>query len=127
MERGAPARVRLPDTDAKPVVVRFVKLPVEGVVKPMAVLLIPVEVVLKFEPVNRMLFAPALNVTPVRPVRFRFPEVPVRLIAPVVRVRPFWAVRRPLDVIVPVPVVRMFPEVVRLPFSLIERVAEPED
>jgi len=127
IERGAPARVRLPDTDAKPVVVRFVNVAAAGVVAPITVLLIPVAVTLKFPAVNNTLFAPKSRLEAERPVRLKLPEVAVKFNAPVVRVNPFEAVRRPAEVIVPVPVVEIFPLVVRLPFSLIERVAEPLD
>ena len=51
----------------------------------------------------------------------------MRLTAPVVTVRPFDAVKRAFDVIVPVPVVAMFPLVVRFPSSLMVSVADPED
>lgn len=58
IDLGAPASVRSPEKEAVPVVVRFVKLPVEGVVLPIAVLLIPVAVTLKLPaPINK-LFAP---------------------------------------------------------------------
>jgi len=47
-----------------------------------------------------------------RPVRDKAPEVPVRLIAPVVKVKPLLAVRSPADVTVPEPDVEIFPDVV---------------
>ena len=47
-----------------------------------------------------------------KPVKAMAPEVAVRERAPVVKVRPFPAVRRPAKVPVPVPVAEMLPEVV---------------
>ena len=47
-----------------------------------------------------------------RPDNAKAPEVPVRLRAPVVRVSPFDPVKSPPDVIVPVPDVEIFPDVV---------------
>ena len=46
------------------------------------------------------------------PVRAMEPLVPVRLRAPVVKVRPLEAVKSPAEVIVPEPVAEMLPEVV---------------
>ena len=109
------------------VVVRLVKLPVDGVVAPMAVPLIPVEVVLKLEDVTRKLLIPVSRVTPVRFVRLSRPEVPVIETAPVVTVRPFDAVKRLFEVIVPVPVVRMLPEVVAFPTSSIVSFVTPPE
>lgn len=57
----------------------------------------------------------------------RVPEVAVKLIAPVVRVNPLDAVNNPFDVIVPVPVVAIFPDVVMFPSSFIVRVELPLD
>ena len=53
----------------------------------------------------------AVEPKPVRPIE---PEVPVRLRAPVVRVRPLEAVRSPAEVMVPELEVLMLPEVVTL-------------
>ena len=127
IERGAPASVRLPENEAFPVVVRVVKLPVDGVVTPIAVLLMPVAVVVKLDDVNVRAFAPASNVDAPSPVRTIAPDVPVIFTAPAVTVRPFEAVKSPLDVIVPPDVVRRFPIVERFPFSEIVNVAEPLD
>jgi len=127
IDLGAPARVRLPDTDAKPVVVRFVNVAAAGVVAPITVLLIPVAVTLKFPAVNNTLFAPKSRLEAERPVKFNAPEVPVMLTAPVEIVRPADPVRRPAEVIVPVPVVRMFPDVVAFPLSSIVSFVIPPD
>lgn len=127
IDLGAPASVRSPENEAVPVVVRFVKLPVDGVVAPIAVLLIPVAVVLKLFEVIIKLFPPVLITEAESPERLRVPEVAVKLIAPVVRVNPLDAVINPFDVIVPVPVVEIFPLVVRFPSSLIVRVELPLD
>ena len=54
IDLGAPARVRLPDIEAAPVVVRFVNVAAAGVVAPITVPLIPVAVTLIFAaPTNR--------------------------------------------------------------------------
>ena len=105
----------MPEKEAVPVVVKFVKLPVDGVVAPIAVALMPVEVVLKFEEVNVSELEPASIVELFKPVRLRVPEVAVKLRAPPERVNPFEAVRSPAEVIAPVPVVVMFPGVVTPP------------
>ncbi len=117
----------MPEIEAVPVVVRLVKLPVDGVVKPMAVPLIPVAVVLRLFELIIMLFPPASIDAAVKPESARVPEDAVRFNAPPVNVKPLEAVSKPALVIVPVPVVKIFPEVVRLPFSLISRVADPLD
>lgn len=103
------------------------KLPVDGVVTPIAVLLIPVAVVLKLFDVIVKLFPPVFIIDADNPERFRVPDVAVRLRAPVVRVNPLDAVNNPFDVMVPVPVVAILPLVVRLPSSSIVKVAEPDD
>ena len=108
-------------------VVSVVNVAAAGVVAPITVPLIPVVVTLKFADVNNVLLAPAFIVYPVSPVRFTNPDVPLKLSAPVVRVNPFEAVNKAFEVIAPVPVVVIFPLVVRLPVSEIVRVAEPED
>lgn len=69
-----------------------VKAPVFLVVAPMAVLLIPVAVVLKLLEVKVMSLAPVLMDEALSPDKLRAPEVPVKLIAPVVRVKPLLAV-----------------------------------
>ena len=127
MLRGAPAKVRFPDTDALPVVVSVVNVAAAGVVAPMTVPLIHVVVTLKLPAVKRTLLAPKSNDEAPRPARDNDPEVAVRLSAPVVSVKPFEAVNNPAEVTVPIPVVVMLPLVVRLPFSLIVKVAEPLD
>ena len=127
IDLGAPARVRLPETEAFPVVVSVVKAPVEGVVKPIAVPFIPVEVRLKLPEATSKLFTPKSRFDANNPVRFKAPDVPVKFTAPVVIVIPFDPVKRPADVIVPAPVVSKLPEVVRFPFSEILNVADPEE
>jgi hypothetical protein len=77
----------------------------------MAVPLIPVAVVLKLLEVNVRALDPVLIEEAFKPERARAPEVAVRLSAPAVRVKPLEAVNNPADVIVPDPVVEMFPEV----------------
>ena len=128
-------RTKLPDSVAilvLPKEERVVKAALDGVVNPIAVLLIPVKVVLKFEEVVKKLPALILKLlTPVlidealSPERVNVPEVALRLIPPVVKVKPLDAVSNPADVIVPVPVVSMFPEVVKYPNSSIVNVAVP--
>ena len=103
------------------------KLPVDGVVAPIAVPLIPVAVVLKLEDVKVSAFPPASIVDAPSPVSAIAPEEPVILTAPAVTVSPFEAVKSPFEVIVPPVVVVMLPTVVRLPLSDIERVADPLD
>jgi hypothetical protein len=80
---------------------RVVKLPLPGVVTPIAVLLIPVLVVVILPDVISKLFAPVLIVDSLSPDKLIVPLVLVRLIAPVVRVSPFAATNVPLDVVVP--------------------------
>jgi hypothetical protein len=92
---GAPERVRLPAIEAFDVVVRVVNAPVEGVVAPIAVALIPVAVVLKLDDVNVKAFEPVSIDEAPKPERLIAPEVPVKLIAPVVSVNPLLAVRSP--------------------------------
>lgn len=106
---------------------RVVNAPVDGVVAPIAVLFIPVAVVLKLPDVIRILFDPKSMDEADNPDSDNAPEVAVKLRAPVVKVNPFEAVSKAFEVIVPEPVVDMFPEVVRFPFSSIVKVAEPED
>jgi len=94
-----------------PVEVKVENLPVEGVVAPIAVPLIPVAVVLKLFAVTERLFEPVLIEEVPSPARDNAPDVPVRFSAPVVKVKPLLAVRSPADVIVPVLVVEIFPVV----------------
>ena len=116
----APWRVRAPGVVVEPIVladeaavpnvvlpdeVRVVNAPVKGVVAPIAVLLIPVAVVLKCPEVIVKSFAPVLIDEAESPERANNPEVPVRLTIPVVLVNPL------AEVIVPVPVVEIFPVV----------------
>ena len=102
-------------------------MPVEGVVAPIAVEFIPVEVVLKLPDVMVRLFAPVEIDEAPSPDRVKEPEVEVKESAPVVSVRPFDAVRVPALVIVPDPVVDIFPEVERVPSSLIVNLEDPPD
>jgi hypothetical protein len=87
------------------------KAPVEAVVAPMAVELIPVAVVLKLEDVIVKALEPVLILDADSPDNARAPDVPVKLIAPVVTVKPFDAVSSPAEVIVPVLVVVRLPVV----------------
>lgn len=91
-----PTVVAAPAPEAKVVVEleeRVVKAPVEGVVAPIAVELIPVLVVLKLPEVKVRLLTPVLIEEAERPERERAPEIAVKFKAPVVRVSPFEAVR----------------------------------
>ena len=98
-----------------PVDVNVVNFPVLAVVAPIAVELIPVAVVLKFDDVNVKAFAPVEIDEVLRPDKDNVPEVAVRLSAPVVKVSPFEADKSPAEVIVPVPVVEiLFPVVLPL-------------
>ena len=115
------ARVVLPEEES------VVNAPVDGVSVPMAVLLIPVAVVLKLAEVIVNALAPVLTDDALRPDKVSAPEVPVIFTAPVVTVKPLEAVNNPADVIVPVPVVAMLPEVDSTPFSLMVSVVTPPD
>lgn len=110
-----------------PVDDKVVNAPVDGVVAPIAVLFIPVDVVLKLFEVIVRSFTPKSILEADSPERFNAPVVAVRFSAPVVRVNPFDAVSKALEVIVPVPVVAIFPLVVKFPFSSMVKVAEPDD
>lgn len=90
--------------------VKVVKAPVPAVVAPIAVELIPVEVVLKLEEVIVKALAPVEMEEMERPDKVRAPDVAVRFIAPVVKVKPLEAVRRPVEVNPEVAV--MSPEIV---------------
>lgn len=125
-----PAMVSAPELEVRSVALvdeRVVKAPVDGVVKPIAVLLIPVEVVLKLLVVMVRSFAPVLMLEAPKPDRVRAPEVAVRFKAPVVWVSPLEAVKVPAEVIAPEPVVEILPEVESTPFSLIVSLGEPPD
>ena len=107
---------------------RVVKAAEEGVVAPIAVLLIPVAVVLKLEEVMVKALAPVEILDAPRPERVSAPEVPVIVTGPVVTVRPLEAVRRADEVMVPSkPVVVKLPEVVALPFSSTVKEVKPLD
>ena len=80
---------------------RVVKYPAEGLRAPITVELIPVASTLKLDEVNKVLLLPTSNVNPERPVAEILPDVPFIFKAPVVRVKPFDAVRLPDAVIVP--------------------------
>jgi hypothetical protein len=71
---------------------RVVKAPVDWVVAPIAVLLIPVAVVLKLLLVKVRAFAPVEIEEALSPERLNVPLVAVRFNAPVVWVKPFDAV-----------------------------------
>jgi hypothetical protein len=107
--------------------VKVVNAPVLGVEAPMAVVLIPVDVVLKWLEVMVRSLAPVLMEEAERPERAKAPDVAVRFNAPVVKVKPLEAVSNPADVIVPEPVVEMFPEVERVPSSLMVNFETPPD
>ena len=109
----------------EPLAERLVNAPVEGVVAPIAVLLIPVAVALKLADVMSKLFTPVEMLEPERPDKLSVPAVAVRLRVPVVRFKPFDAVSVPADVIVPVPVVRILPVVERIPSSAMVSVVTP--
>ena len=66
-------------------------------------------------------------VSPVSPVEEMAPEVDVRDNAPVVMVKPLEAVSVPAEVIVPLEVVEIFPDVESVPASVIVKVEEPPD
>jgi hypothetical protein len=70
-----------------------VNLPVDAVVAPIAVELIPVAVVLKLDDVNVKALAPVEIEEAESPDKVNVPDVPVRFRAPVVRVSPLEAVR----------------------------------
>jgi hypothetical protein len=84
-----------PESVSDVVPVTVVNLPVEAVVAPIAVLFIPVAVVLKFPEVKVRLLAPVLIEEAPSPDKVKAPDVPVRFKAPVVRVKPFEAVTSP--------------------------------
>jgi hypothetical protein len=110
-----------------PVAVRLVNAPVDGVVAPMAVELIPVAVVFRLPAVMVRLFPPAEMLEADNPDKAKAPEVAVRFSAPVVWVSPLLAVSVPAAVTVPLPLVEMFPGVDRVPFSLMVKVLAPPD
>lgn len=66
-------------------------------------------------------------VSPVSPVEEMAPEVDVRDNAPVVMVKPLEAVSVEAEVIVPLEVVEIFPDVESVPASVIVKVGEPPD
>ena len=118
---------RAPPTVVSFVEVRVVNAPVDLVVAPIAVPLIPVDVVLKLAEVKVKSFAPVLMEEAPKPESESAPDVPVMLTAPVVTVNPFEAVSKPAEVMVPVPVVAIFPEVERVPASVMVNVGDPPD
>ena len=105
--------------------VKVVNAAVDGVVAPIAVLLIPVAVAAKLLLVMSKSFAPVEMFEADKPVKLRTPEMAVKLIFPVVWVSPLLAVRSPAEVIVPVPDVLILPLVARKPFSLTVNVSVP--
>lgn len=122
MSSVAPApeeRMVFPEDEA------VVKAPVDGVVAPMAVELIPVAVVLKLPEVTVKLLTPVLMAEADRPDNVSAPDVAVKDNAPVVWVKPLEAVNVPADVTAPVPVVEMFPVVDSVPSSLIVKESTP--
>jgi hypothetical protein len=103
-----------------PELVKEVKAPVEAAEAPIAVEFIPVEVVLKFAEVKLKSLTPVEIEEAPRPKRAIAPLVPVKLSAPVVKVKPFEAVNKPAEVIVPAPVVEILLVVVKVPTVLID-------
>jgi hypothetical protein len=101
------ARVVLPVLD------RLLKAPVEAVVAPIAVELIPLAVVLKLDEVTVNALTPVLIDEAARPFRANEPLVLVRLTAPVVTLRPLDAVSSWLTVRLP-PLVVVTPALPRV-------------
>jgi len=97
--------VFVPKTKVNPV--KVVKVPAAAVEAPITVPLIPVEVVLKLLEVMVNVLEPVLIDDIPRPVKVKAPDVPVRLIAPVARVKPLVAVKVWMEVNAPVFVVVM--------------------
>ena len=120
----APAPVAI---EVLPVEERVVKAPLAAVVTPIFVLLIPVAVALKLPDITVRSLAPRLILDADRPERDKLPLVALRLSAPVVIVSPLDAVSKPLEVIVPVPVVEILPVVDKVPASVIVNVGVPPD
>ena len=118
---------RAPPTVVSFVEMRVVNAPDDLVVAPIAVPLIPVDVVLKLAEVKVKSFAPVLMEEAPKPESESAPDVAVRFKAPVVSVNPLDAVSSPADVIDPVPVVTILPGVINVPVSLIVRVSTPPD
>ena len=118
-----------------PLALRVVNAAVDGVVNPMAVLLIPVEVVLKlwevmvksFVPDRLILDAESSDRDNAPPVPEILTVDPLILTAPLVTVNPLEAVNSPAEVIVPVPVVVKLPLVVAFPYSSIVKLSTPLD
>ena len=112
-----------------PVEERVVKAAVEGVEAPIAVVLIPVEVVLKLAEEMVRLFPPREIEEALKPERFRVPLVAVRLSAPEERVKPLEAVsnwvvvRYPLLVVVTPLAPRVIAEVLVVPILTVPLVA----
>ena len=122
----------LPETDERVVPWvddRVVNAAVDGVVAPIAVALIPVEVVLKLVEVKVRTLVPADIVEFPRPVMLMLPVVAVRLIAPLERVKPLLAVRSWVTVNAPALVVvipaapRVIDEVLPVPIFTVPFVA----
>jgi hypothetical protein len=112
-----------------PVEERVVKAAVEGVEAPIAVVLIPVEVVLKLAEEMVRLFPPREIEEALKPERFRVPLVAVRLSAPEERVKPLEAVsnwvvvRYPLLVVVTPVLPRVIADAVLVPMLIVPLVA----
>ena len=88
----------------------------------------PVEVVLKLLEVIVKFFPPDKAIVDASSAeRFNAPDVPVIFTAPVVTENPLEAVSNPADVMVPIPLVKIFPKVDKFPFSLIVKVCVPLD
>jgi hypothetical protein len=127
-----PIVVALPPVLARVVVLvleRVVKAPVEAVLAPIAVELIPVPVVLKLDEVTVRALEPVLILDALRPLKAKAPLVPVRLTAPVVTVSPLEAVRVWLTVKAPalVVVIPLLPRVIAVALLVpIDRVVPPD-
>jgi len=106
---------------------RLVKCPVDAESAPMAVPLMPVEVVLKLLEVKVKLLLPALITELPRLVILREPPDEVSDNAPPLWVRPLEAVSRPDEVIVPPLAVEILPLVTTVPSAVTEKLVTPFD
>jgi len=77
----------------------------------------PLALTFKLLAVMIKLLVPVLIDDANSPERLIAPDVPVTLTAPALTVNPFDAVNSPLEVIVPVPVVEILPEVDSVPLA----------
>lgn len=120
----------LPDEAASvvfPCEKRVVKTAVEGVVAPIAVLLMPVAVVLKLPDVKVRALVPVLMEDAPRPESDREPDVAVKLTAPVVTVSPVAKVPVPAQERLPVEAKIVHPVPVEPPLKLISPLVPTEE